>query len=218
MVGGEVLGLGTIFFTNLIVGFSGAMMPGPLLTVTINESARRGFKAGPLIVLGHAILELALVIGLFLGLSRVIQNPVFGAAIGLVGGALLLWMGFDMAKNAWRGTLSLDLDVTDKKVMMGPVLLGIVISISNPYWSLWWAGIGMTYITKAWVLGLAGIGAFYTGHIMADLIWYSAVAAAVTGGRRLMSDRIYRGIIGVCGVFLMWLGFNFIRAGIEKFF
>lgn len=212
------MGLGTIFFTNLIVGFSGAMMPGPLLTVTINESARRGFKAGPLIVLGHAILELALVIGLFLGLSRVIQNPVFGAAIGLVGGALLLWMGFDMAKNAWRGTLSLDLDVTDKKVMMGPVLLGIVISISNPYWSLWWAGIGMTYITKAWVLGLAGIGAFYTGHIMADLIWYSAVAAAVTGGRRLMSDRIYRGIIGVCGVFLMWLGFNFIRAGIEKFF
>jgi threonine/homoserine/homoserine lactone efflux protein len=94
---------------------------------------------------------------------------------------------------------------------MGPVLLGIVVSLSNPYWSLWWAGIGMTYITKAWLLGIAGLGAFFTGHILADLIWYSAVAGAVTGGRRLMSHRVYRGIIGGCGVFLLWLGLDFIR-------
>lgn len=206
----------TIFFTNLIVGFSGAMMPGPLLTVTINESARRGFKAGPLIILGHAILELALVAGLFLGLSAVIQKPLFGAGIGLVGGTLLLWMGFDMARSAWRGMLSLDLEVTDKKLMMGPVLLGIVISLSNPYWSLWWATFGLKQITEAWVWGLAGLGAFYTGHITADLIWYAAVSAAVTGGRRLMSDRVYRIIIGVCGFFLVWLGLKFILAGIVK--
>jgi len=211
------LGLFAIFATNLVMGFSGAMMPGPLLTVTINESARRGFKAGPLIVLGHAVLELALMAALLMGLSGVFRNPLFAAVIGLVGGALLLWMGFDMAKNAWRGTLSLNLAVTDKKVIMGPVLLGIVISLSNPYWFLWWAGIGMSYITKALVLGLAGLGAFFTGHILADLIWYSAVAAAVAGGQRLMSDRIYRGIIGACGVFLLWLGFDFIREGVKYF-
>lgn len=212
------MGLLAIFFTNLVVGFSGAMMPGPLLTVTINESARRGFKAGPLIVLGHAILELVLVAGLMLGLSNMFKSPSFGAVVGIVGGALLLLMGFDMIKNAWKGTLSLDLKVTDRKALIGPVLLGIVVSISNPYWSLWWAGIGMTYITKAWVLGIAGLGAFFTGHILADLIWYSAVAGAVAGGRRLMSDRVYRGIIGICGSFLIWLGVGFIRSGTEKFF
>lgn len=212
------MGLLAIFFTNLVVGFSGAMMPGPLLTVTINESARRGFKAGPLIVLGHAILELVLVAGLMLGLSNMFKSPSFGAVVGIVGGALLLWMGFDMVKNAWRGTLSLDLEVTDKKALMGPVLLGIVVSLSNPYWSLWWATFGLKQINGAWVLGIGGLGAFYTGHILADLVWYSAVAGAVAGGRRLMSDRVYRWIIGACGIFLMWLGVGFIRSGTEKFF
>lgn len=210
--------LAGFFFTNLLVGFSGAMMPGPLLTVTINESARRGFKAGPLLVLGHAVLELGLVVGLLLGLSKVFQNPLFAVVIGLVGGALLLWIGFDMARNAWRGTLSLDLAVTDKKVLSGPVLLGIVISLSNPYWFLWWAGIGMSYITMASAMGPAGLGAFFGGHILADLIWYSAVAAAVAGGRQLMSDRIYRWVIGLSGLFLIWLGIDFFRSGLSKLF
>ena len=204
-----------IFITNLIVGFSGAMMPGPLLTVAINESARRGFIVGPLLILGHAILELTLVVGLILGLGRVFQNPTFSGIIGLVGGILLLWMGFDMAKNAWQGKLSLNLETSDKKIFMGPVLLGIIISVSNPYWILWWATFGMKQITTAWVLGLAGLGAFFTGHITADLIWYSAVSAAVTGGRRLMSARVYQGIIGACGLFLIWLGVDFILSAVK---
>ncbi len=50
--------LATIFSAALVAGFSGAMMPGPMLSVTINSCARRGFKAALLVVLGHAILEL----------------------------------------------------------------------------------------------------------------------------------------------------------------
>ena len=48
------------------------MMPGPLLTVTISEAARRGPLAGPLLVAGHAVLEGALVALLFFGLGEVI--------------------------------------------------------------------------------------------------------------------------------------------------
>ncbi|MDO8885688.1 LysE family transporter [Candidatus Oleimmundimicrobium sp.] len=61
-----------IFITSLIVGFSGAIMPGPLLAVTINEVHQRGFWSGPLIVLGHAILELILVVALALGFQKIL--------------------------------------------------------------------------------------------------------------------------------------------------
>jgi threonine/homoserine/homoserine lactone efflux protein len=43
--------------TSFVIALSGAMMPGPLLTVTISESPRRGMLAGPLLVLGHGILD-----------------------------------------------------------------------------------------------------------------------------------------------------------------
>ena len=59
-----MLSIFTIFFTSFVIALSGALMPGPLLTVTISESARRGFVAGPLLIAGHGLLELALVVAL----------------------------------------------------------------------------------------------------------------------------------------------------------
>ena len=60
-----------IFFTSMVVALSGAMMPGPLLTITITESTRRGVASGPLLIAGHAVLELVLVIALLFGLGNV---------------------------------------------------------------------------------------------------------------------------------------------------
>ena len=50
-----MIALSTIFLTSFVIAFSGAMMPGPLLTVTISESARQGGWVGPKIIAGHAL-------------------------------------------------------------------------------------------------------------------------------------------------------------------
>ncbi|PKM86672.1 MAG: lysine transporter LysE, partial [Firmicutes bacterium HGW-Firmicutes-12] len=105
----------TLFFTAFIIGFSGAMMPGPLLTVNINESYRRGIKAGPMLVLGHGILELALIIGLTLGLQEMLIQPAFKRSVALFGGLVMFWMGWSMAKDAWLGRVSLQLEARGDK-------------------------------------------------------------------------------------------------------
>ncbi len=202
-----------IFLTAWIVGFSGAMMPGPLLTVTITESARRGAKAGPLLMAGHSVLELSLVIALVLGLKGFLSNDRFIATVSLLGGVFLLWMGYGMIRDAWKGRVTLDLSVKERRVVIGPLAAGILVSLSNPYWTVWWATFGLSYITKAWVYGPAGLALFYTGHILADFTWYGAVSFAVAKGRGLMSDRLYRGLIGVCGIFLVGLAVKFIMNG-----
>jgi threonine/homoserine/homoserine lactone efflux protein len=201
-----------LFITAFLVGLSGAMMPGPLLTVTIAESARRGFKAGPLIVLGHAILELALIIALLAGLSLYLQKPVVTTVISVVGGAFLLFMGFNMIKDVLQGRVSLESNENNagKSINMHPVMAGILVSVSNPFWSVWWATIGLTYLTVALKSGVMGITSFFSGHIMADLLWYSLIAAAIAGGRRFLKQQVYQTIIMLCGLFLIGLGGYFI--------
>ena len=203
----------TIFVSSFIIALSGAMMPGPLLTATISESSRRGFIMGPLLIVGHGILELALVLALLLGLAPFLQQPAVFVATALAGAAILLWMAFGMFRSlpslrlSWEG---------EHKRQNHPVVSGILMSAANPYWIIWWATIGLGYILYSWRFGLWGVAFFFAGHILADLVWYSAVAAAVSGGRRFLTDRLYRGLIASCAVFLVLFAGYFAYAGFQK--
>lgn len=215
--------IAAIFTTAFLIGLSGAMMPGPLLAVTIGESVKRGFWAGPMIVLGHALLELLLVVLLVLGLASVLGKGEVRIAIGIVGGLFLLYFGWGMSRDALKGRVSLDLKGGLKDLSgpaekagrgMHPVVAGILVSLSNPYWSMWWATVGLLYITQALQVGTRGMASFFSGHILADLLWYVLVSAVVAGGRRFITQRLYNGLLAVCGIFILGLGVYFIRDAI----
>lgn len=203
----------TLFVTSFIVALSGAIMPGPLLTVTISESPRRGMMTGPLLIAGHAILELALVLALLMGLAPLLSmEPVF-IFIALAGSAVLLWMAVGMLQSLPTMTL-----LSEAKAASGKNLImsGALMSIANPYWSIWWATIGLGYILHSMDAGTMGVVAFFSGHILGDLFWYAAVSAAVWKGRRLLSDRGYRLLIGSCAVFLIVFSCLFAWSGLQK--
>lgn len=201
-----------IFTTSFLVAFSGAMMPGPLLALTIGEVARRGFWAGPQLILGHGIAELALIAALVAGLSEIMSNELVPVIVGFAGGAILLGMGLVTARRGWRKSTILatepQIAVRDRTI----VLSGIIGSISNPYWLIWWITLGMTYLLWSLSLGIAGVATFFTGHILADLAWYALVAFILASGRKIMSDKVYRGLLIFCGVALLGLGGYFIAS------
>ncbi len=206
-----------ITFAWWLVGFTGAMMPGPISTLTVTESARQGFWAGPRLALGHALAELGMVLALAVGLSTVFQDNRVAGAIGLVGGAVLLWMGFDIVRSAWLKRVSLDVSSTPPAgvARLGLVPAGVILSVGNPYWLLWWATVGATNLLVFGRFGVVGLVAFYVGHIMADLGWMSFLAFVISSGRRLMRDGIYRAILLVCGAFLVALSFYFLVSGFQ---
>ncbi len=190
-------------------------MPGPLLTVTINESYRQGFAAAPKLVAGHAVLEGGMVILLGFGLEQVINNDIFFGVVAILGGMYLFGMGLDMVNAVAEGRLKLDLQSHEEK-HMGPFTAGLTISLANPYWSLWWATFGLSYLGKSLQHGVPGAAFFYAGHIGADIIWYFLVALLVVSGRRFFSDRLYHTIIVASGGLLLVLGPKFIADGIVK--
>ncbi len=209
-----MLQLGAIFLTSLLVGFSGALMPGPVFAVTVSESPRRGARTGPLIILGHAIAEVTLVVLLALGLSRVFQKHAVVGMVGLLGGLMLLWMGAGMGYDVLKKKISLS-PTGEKPARFGPVVTGVLTTMAGPYWLLWWATVGTGYILFSLKFGLVGLLAFYTGHILSDLIWYGAVSLVAASGKKLMNDTIYRGIVLACGAFLILLSVYFFASGVR---
>lgn len=212
---------GSIFVLSFITALSGALMPGPLLTVTIAQAAVIGFLAPVLLIAGHSLLELLAVIGLVFGLGKVLRiRPVIGT-ISVLGGAMLLWMGWGMIPAALSGALDLNTSASaSSAVKMGilsnPVITGMVVSVSNPYWVIWWATVGMTLFGAlaqndgGSKRSLPRVGAFYFGHISGDILWYLLLGAAITTGRHFISPQVYRGVVIVCGVFLIFLGASFL--------
>lgn len=203
----------TIFASSFIIAFSGAMMPGPLLTITISESPRRGFITGPLLIAGHAVLEMVLITALLLGLAPFFQMPSVFVVTALTGALILLWM----AMNMFRSLPSLNISwEEDKTTNNHPVINGILMSVANPYWIIWWATIGLGYILYSWQFGLWGIAFFFAGHILADLSWYSLISAAVSRGRSFLNNRLYRALTAACAVFLVIFACYFAYAGYDK--
>jgi threonine/homoserine/homoserine lactone efflux protein len=198
--------------TSFIVALSGALMPGPLLTLTVGEAARRGFWAGPLIILGHALLELALVLLLLAGVGVWLHRPVILGLVGVVGAGMLAWMGLGLLKAARHSRLEFD---PQDHSSLNPVLAGVLMSAANPYWLIWWLTIGLGYVMFSMKFGLLGVSLFFFGHILADFAWYTLVSGAVAQGRHFLSDRLYRGFLAGCGVFLFAFGGYFGFQGVN---
>jgi threonine/homoserine/homoserine lactone efflux protein len=204
----------SIFFTSMVVALSGAMMPGPLLTINISESMRRGAIAGPLLMAGHAVLELVLVVALLFGLSPLFKNELFFVFVAVAGGATMFWMAWGMFRSL--PTLSVQASNRTLERNNNLFLAGAVMSLANPYWLVWWATIGIGYITRCQSHGLTGVGAFYSGHIIGDVLWYVAISIAISKGRSLFNDRTYRVLIGCCGAFLVAFAGYLLCSGVSK--
>ncbi len=201
-----------------MVALSGALMPGPVLTVNIAETAKRGFWAGPAVVLGHGIAELVLLAALCRGLSELLEKDIVTAVVGIIGGLVLLWMGIGIIRGARHQSISMDATAAKSRFILAPVWAGMLATISNPYWLIWWATIGASYVLLSLPQGIAGVGYFFSGHILADLLWYALISAIVATGRRIISDAIYRGILIACGIFLIGLAGYFFVSGLWSLF
>lgn len=195
--------------SSFMLALSGALVPGPLFTITISESAKRGFIAGPLLILGHGILEAAIVLLILFGVTPYLLTDSAKLVVSIAGGSILILMGGLMLKDVGKMKLIFDAGESASHGMH-PVLAGILGSISNPYWVIWWLTIGLGYLMSAMKFGLLGVLAFFAGHIAADLAWYSMISLAVSRGRNLIGERGYRFMLSACGIFLIFFGIWFI--------
>lgn len=204
-----------------LISLSGVMSPGPISALSLTEGARQGYRAGPLISVGHAVTELVMVGALAFGLSQVLQQTTVAGTVGLLGGAVLAWMGLGMIREARHGQASLNpdpesaTDFTEAKERRSLVSAGVLLSVSNPYWLVWWATVGAANMLGFLEYGLIGLGVFYLSHVSLDFGWNSLLATLAGSGRQILSDRVFRGVLMACGAFLLLFAGYFVVSGLR---
>ncbi len=207
-----MMSLFALFAMAFVTGLSGAMAPGPFLTMTISEAARRGGHVGPLLVLGHGILELALMLLILVGLDKLLNHPTLIAVVSFAGGVVLIWMGVSTVRGIKDYAVGPSAGAPRHKGLH-PVLSGMILSLSNPYWYIWWITVALGYLVIAKSLGVYGVVAFFVGHILSDLAWIGFVSYGTSLGRRFFNTGVIRGVLLVCSLFLVLFGFYFLLNG-----
>jgi threonine/homoserine/homoserine lactone efflux protein len=127
-------------------------------------------------------------------------------------------MGYGLLAGALRGTIAADLEVAEDAGLsghpLGAVAHGAIVSLSNPYWTIWWATIGVKLAADGLAIGPVGVLAFFVGHQIADVSWYVFVIVVVHRGKGLLTPRVYCIIMGVLGAALLYIGLRFVGQGL----
>jgi threonine/homoserine/homoserine lactone efflux protein len=187
-----------------VISLSGVLAPGPVTAATIAAGAKSR-HAGILISIGHSTVELPLIAAIMLGLGFVFEHPAAKFIIGLAGGAFLLWMGFGMFKEIKNYHESQT--VLNSK---GPVLTGIILSASNPYFLLWWATVGLNLAKDAAGFGYIAVILFALVHSLCDMGWLEVLSFTSYKGTKFLNEKNQKIVIALCAAAIIFFGFYFI--------
>ena len=202
---------------SFVIAIAAVVSPGPVTATILSESPRQGWRVGPLVAGGHSSLDLMMVVLISLGLATVLRLPLARTLIGLLGGLTLLAIGGSYIIAAARGTIHLpDPERAHRPSSYSTLFgLGVVTTLANPFWYLWWVTVATGYLAQAQAVGIATLAAFFFGHISADFAWDTFLSASVSAGRRFLTGRRYRVLILMSGGFMAYLGMVFFFSSLE---
>ena len=180
------------------------MQPGPVTATAITMGSRRKW-AGVFLAIGHGIVEFPLIVLMMIGLGTIFKSDTAQMAIGFIGGTVLVFMGIQLFISARSSVYSKATTNRDK-----PILTGIILSLSNPYFFIWWASVGLALATQARVFGIWAFAIFAVVHWLVDLIWVTALSWASVKGSILLSPHRLRIVMMFCAAALFGFGLFFI--------
>lgn len=202
--------------TGVGIGALAAANVGPIWLLCVRTSARFGWAPGAAIGLGAATVDLAYATLGALGVAALLQNDALRIGLGLVGAAVLVFLGVRTLRDAFRIRSGAE-DPVEVVAPRDALRTGLVATASNPLTILTWAAVfsgaaaaqvaGGPAAAAAFVLGI-GLGSLGLHLALAGL---AARAGQHLGPRALMWTDVASGA-GLVGFGLL-LGGRTVREG-----
>jgi len=195
--------LSAFLLEAVLISLSGVMAPGPITAVTVSKGTKSP-HAGAIIALGHGIVEIPLMILILYGFGEILKITYIKAIIGLLGGLFLLKIGLDLLQGIKQAKIDSSNDPHS------PLMAGIILSLANPYFLIWWATIGSILIFRSITFGLLGFVIFMILHWSCDFFWCYFLSALSFKGGQFFGKRLQQVLFLICGIFLLFFSSKFI--------
>jgi len=179
-----------------------------MFAMTLAKSYRTPW-AGTWISLGHAVIEVPLILLIYFGFARFFENNIVQVVLSIVGGGMIIWLGISMFRARTEVVQG------SKDLPYNAFVAGIITSGLNPFFLLWWATIGSMLIMKFLDFGTTGLIVFIIVHWLCDLAWLSFVSNIVYRTHSLWGRKLQEGIFIACSLLLVGFGAWFLVSGIQ---
>lgn len=183
-------------------------MPGPMFAVALAKSYRSPM-AGIHLSLGHAVIEVPLILLIYFGFARFFENSTVQLVLSVAGGGMIIWLGISMFRA--RGEVVRQ----GRDLPYHAVTAGILTSGLNPFFLIWWATVGSMLIMKFLDFGTTGLIAFIVVHWLCDLVWLSFVSVLVYKFNALWGRTFQEVIFIICSILLVFFGGWFMLSGLR---
>jgi threonine/homoserine/homoserine lactone efflux protein len=189
------------------VSLSGVMAPGPMFAVTLAKSYRSPWS-GTLMSLGHAVIEVPLILLIYFGLARFFEVHAVQITLAVLGGGMILWMGMNMFANRLKVVRQ------GRDLGYSAFTAGVVMSALNPFFLLWWATAGSLLVMKFLDFGVAGLLILVIVHWSCDLVWLTMVSQVIHRTHRFIGIRVQEYLFIATAIFLAGFGIYYVVSGV----
>lgn len=98
------------------------------------------------------------------------------------------------------------------------IFSGILLSLGNVYFLIWWVTVGAALISKAVTFGLIGVLSFAVVHWMCDFMWLYFLSAVSFKSGHFFGIRFQKFVYAVCGIFLIFFSGVFLLDAVRQWF
>jgi threonine/homoserine/homoserine lactone efflux protein len=182
------------------------------MTLVVTSSLARGFGAGLRVAMAPLLTDIPIVL-----LSLLLFNtlpPVFELALTLFGGFFVVYLGVETVRAGRHASLALA--GATATAAGADVVRGMAVNAVSPHPWLFWITVGSPALTRAWQIAPWQALAFLLGFFSLLVGGKIAVAFAVAGGRRFLSDPWYRRLLVASGLLLSVFGLLLLGSAVQR--
>ncbi len=187
------------------VGLFAGLIPGAYSTLVATTALERGIREGMKVSFVPVVTETLVMLAAVFVLSRLPEDAL--RWIGVVGGLLLLFMGWKLFRDAAEADTAGTGDAPQDGHLLRVVAFGM---LAPGAWAFWFF-VGAPLLLNRWHVGPSHGLAFFGSFMLCFVGSMAALAWAVGSGRRHLGTRWYRralkaasGLLAVIGGLLIW--------------